>query len=386
MGSSHILTEGKPTARHAGLTYRRGEILQRFEYAPFGQEIYVLNPNLHFDPSYTGQNLDIETGLYYYKSRYYNPVLARFTQPDTVVPSASNLQAYNRYSYVNNNPLKYVDPSGHFWFIPFLIAIAIGGAIGAVTSAIFGGNILLGALQGAIMAAAFFGAGSVIEGMKITSLLVKAGIHAAAGAAAGAVNNTVAGGDIGDVGRGALTGGLSGGLSKYAGKFLDNADFLMQLLGRSLVGAAAGAAAAAIYGSDVLKGLGYGAAYGGASYVFNEGFHRGAQYLKNQQEKRNLQALEIDQRFQKDPVANRYQEIKAPFKTALGIASTGAAVLGVVTQSPILGAAAIVGGVVLTIDHLRDVYSKLGQGDFAGANRIIGDIMTSTPGTGVNQP
>ena len=34
-------------------------------------------------------------------------------QPDTIVPDPSNPQAYNRYSYVYGNPLRYIDPSGH---------------------------------------------------------------------------------------------------------------------------------------------------------------------------------------------------------------------------------------------------------------------------------
>lgn len=55
LGSSALMTEGKETARHSGLMYRRGDLLQRFEYAPFGKETYSLNPNLQIDPSYTGQ-------------------------------------------------------------------------------------------------------------------------------------------------------------------------------------------------------------------------------------------------------------------------------------------------------------------------------------------
>src|SRR3989338_3203667 len=132
LGSSHIITEGKASARHSGIVYRKGQLLQRFEYSPFGQETYVLNPNLKFDPSYTGQTYDIESGLYYYKSRYYNPQLGRFIQPDTIVPDAKNLQAYNRYTYVNNNPLKYVDPTGHFFggFFKKLVGAFIGALVG----------------------------------------------------------------------------------------------------------------------------------------------------------------------------------------------------------------------------------------------------------------
>jgi len=56
-----------------------------------------------------------DTGWMYYGARYYDPYLNRWTQPDTIVPEAGNPQALNRYSFVANNPVKYVDPSGHCW-------------------------------------------------------------------------------------------------------------------------------------------------------------------------------------------------------------------------------------------------------------------------------
>lgn len=42
-----------------------------------------------------------------------SPYLNRFTQPDSIVSNPYNPQAWNRYAYVLNNPLKYIDPSGH---------------------------------------------------------------------------------------------------------------------------------------------------------------------------------------------------------------------------------------------------------------------------------
>jgi RHS repeat-associated protein len=62
---------------------------------------------------YTGQIEDVETGLYFYNARYYDPTLARFIQADTIVPNPNNPQSLNRYSYTFNNPVKYTDPSGH---------------------------------------------------------------------------------------------------------------------------------------------------------------------------------------------------------------------------------------------------------------------------------
>ncbi|MBC7264517.1 MAG: RHS repeat-associated core domain-containing protein [Chloroflexi bacterium] len=61
---------------------------------------------------FTGQRLDDSTGLYFYGARYYDAALGRFIQADTIVPQPGNPQALNRYSYVLNNPLRYVDPTG----------------------------------------------------------------------------------------------------------------------------------------------------------------------------------------------------------------------------------------------------------------------------------
>ncbi len=50
------------------------------------------------------------SGLYYYGARYYDPWLGRFISPDTV------LAGLNRYAYCGNNPVRYVDPTGHVWY------------------------------------------------------------------------------------------------------------------------------------------------------------------------------------------------------------------------------------------------------------------------------
>jgi len=65
--------------------------------------------------NYTGQYLDT-TGLLYYHARYYDPTLARFVSADSLVSKHENSQAFNRYSYVTNNPLRYTDPTGHCQF------------------------------------------------------------------------------------------------------------------------------------------------------------------------------------------------------------------------------------------------------------------------------
>lgn len=70
------------------------------------------SPPYPTDKLFTGQRLD-STGLYYYGARYYDPSIGRVISPDTIVPNPANPQSLNRYSYCLNNPLKYIDPSGH---------------------------------------------------------------------------------------------------------------------------------------------------------------------------------------------------------------------------------------------------------------------------------
>jgi len=80
------------------------------KYYPYG-ECWKSQGTLGTDKLFTGQRLD-DTGLYYYGARYYDPLIGRFISPDPFVKSIANPQMLNRFSYVLNNPLKYVDPSG----------------------------------------------------------------------------------------------------------------------------------------------------------------------------------------------------------------------------------------------------------------------------------
>lgn len=61
---------------------------------------------------FSGKELD-DTGLYFYGARYYNPVVGRFNAADALIGNMEDPQSLNRYAYVSNNPLKYVDPTGN---------------------------------------------------------------------------------------------------------------------------------------------------------------------------------------------------------------------------------------------------------------------------------
>ncbi|MBI5352936.1 MAG: RHS repeat-associated core domain-containing protein [Chloroflexi bacterium] len=51
-------------------------------------------------------------GLMFYNARWYDPSLGRFAQADAIVPGG--VQGLDRYAYVNNSPLVYTDPNGHW--------------------------------------------------------------------------------------------------------------------------------------------------------------------------------------------------------------------------------------------------------------------------------
>jgi len=62
---------------------------------------------------YTSQ-YEAEAGLYFYNARWFDSELGRFAQADTIVPDSLDPQSWNRYTYVNNNPILYTDSSGHW--------------------------------------------------------------------------------------------------------------------------------------------------------------------------------------------------------------------------------------------------------------------------------
>lgn len=87
-----------------------------------GQYSYITHLWGMDDPSTSGVTEGF--GLMFYNARWlrsvpvtkcrgYDPSLGRFAQADTIVPQSQGVQAWDRYAFVNNNPVRYTDPSGH---------------------------------------------------------------------------------------------------------------------------------------------------------------------------------------------------------------------------------------------------------------------------------
>jgi RHS repeat-associated protein len=84
-----------------------GDTVQVYEYSAFGW-VAASDPN-HANPFlFTGRRFDAETGLYYYRARYYNPHIGRFLQTDPIGYAGG----LNWYAYCGNNPTVLVDPWG----------------------------------------------------------------------------------------------------------------------------------------------------------------------------------------------------------------------------------------------------------------------------------
>lgn len=87
------------------------ELLWKTRYAAFGEQTTVKSQP-EDNIRYTGHYEDEENGLIYMGARYYDPSIGRFLSMDPVGPVPGNVHSFNRYTYANNNPYKYVDPDG----------------------------------------------------------------------------------------------------------------------------------------------------------------------------------------------------------------------------------------------------------------------------------
>jgi len=88
-----------------------GSVLAAQSYTAFGKAKQALYSNNEL--KYTGRERDGATGFYYYRARYYDPVIGRFTSED---PKGFGAGDTNFYAYVGNNPVNANDPTGNITF------------------------------------------------------------------------------------------------------------------------------------------------------------------------------------------------------------------------------------------------------------------------------
>jgi RHS repeat-associated protein len=125
--SEYLLFHHDPLYSVSGVTDPWGNLLEAYEYDPYGRRIVITDgpdsdsivnftsddirgtssPH-HVKPAFTGQIYDEESGLYYYKERYYHPGWGRFINRDPIGVKKLN----GKYAYVESNPVNFLDPLG----------------------------------------------------------------------------------------------------------------------------------------------------------------------------------------------------------------------------------------------------------------------------------
>ncbi|WZP01264.1 discoidin domain-containing protein (plasmid) [Isosphaeraceae bacterium EP7] len=173
-----------------------GAIVNHIDYKVYGEVLSETGAiGLRDRWKFTGRELDAATGLYYYRTRYYDPSSGSFISDDSISFMGGDA---NLSRYIGNNPSNYSDPFGQY---PFLIT----GAIGAVGGGLIGGGMAL--WNG--------GDGWAIGGGAIKGGLIGGAAGLTGGLAAGGVSGTggafgfFGGGTGGSIGAGIVGGGVA---------------------------------------------------------------------------------------------------------------------------------------------------------------------------------
>ena len=143
----HKDQQGSTTA----ITNLDGNPVQQLLYDPWGRQYQVSAAVLTYSSQattygYTGHDMVNDFEVIHMGGRSYNPVLGRFMQADPFIQQASNLQSFNRYAYVLNNPMRYTDPSGYFFKAMNPFKKIIRGAIRALGAEVSGLFVAIGSV------------------------------------------------------------------------------------------------------------------------------------------------------------------------------------------------------------------------------------------------
>jgi|GEM_PF-899267 len=309
------------------ITDEVGILLEEFSFDAWGKrryldwqgeiDLYSFSPSIGWEThrGFTNHEHLDSVGLIHMNGRVYDPAIGRFLSADPNIQAPHNLQNFNRYSYVNNNPLSYTDPSGYFFkklkkvfknigraikknwraIVAIAIVVVMPYALGVLGANTFWAASLSGGFSSA------YASGS---GKGFWSGFVTGGLLHGVGSAAGLKNASFAPGASGSAVRSGFKkllahGLIGGGMSKYqGGKFSQGFSSMAFTQAVSLSGAfdsgffasngnenAAWRAKQAI-GSGVVGGLGaiagggnskafvYGAVQGAMSRFLNDNLHK----------------------------------------------------------------------------------------------------------------
>lgn len=184
------------------LTNGGGSMVQKLSYDAWGKR---RNPNGTDDPTgsitsstnrgFTGEEELSVSGLVHLNGRVYDPLLARFTSADPTVTDPTNMQGWNRYSYVGNDPLTFTDPNGYSWFSDAFDSIGnfFSNAWNGITS-FFANNPIA---QAVLQIGATLVLNVVLPGISLIADPILLGAAAAAGGAI--IATGLSGGNLGQI-------------------------------------------------------------------------------------------------------------------------------------------------------------------------------------------
>lgn len=212
-----------------------GTIKQELSYDPWGrlrdpsnQQNYAIGsePTLFLARGYTGHEHLPMFGLINMNARLYDPVSGRFLSPDPYVQAPDFSQNFNRYTYALNNPLRFTDPNGEFFWVAVLIGAVQYGIMNGAMTDMDGGSFFNGFWKGALVG----GAGAALSG------IAPFGTRALGSTFWGTVVGTsVAAGGVLASGSNDYSKIWIGGLLGAAGGFLSSEEFVNYSRGKGFI-------------------------------------------------------------------------------------------------------------------------------------------------------
>ncbi len=114
---TYLLYDGQGSVRHHSDS--DGDLIaysgcDTFAYDAYGNRVDPLKDVVNDGLFYTGEMFDCESGQYYLRARYYNPLTGLFNRMDDFAGNYSDPQSLHKYLYCHNNPVNNIDPSGKF--------------------------------------------------------------------------------------------------------------------------------------------------------------------------------------------------------------------------------------------------------------------------------
>lgn len=153
-------------------TNNAGDVVNAYIYDAYGN-LLQQTEGLANRYRYTGESFDSETENYYLRARYYDPTTGRFLTRDPFNGFLARPLSINKYTYVEGNPVNFVDPSGNLAAIEYVITLAnVSGLLGSLSSGLV--NVGVEAVSGENLPSFIaFGLGTFVGSLTLISEILE---------------------------------------------------------------------------------------------------------------------------------------------------------------------------------------------------------------------